>query len=61
MAETLNVPEARRQIMRWQQNLRFGKTEEERKLKAANLKVVDADESQGLKLFLRCLYANYCA
>jgi len=33
--------------MRWQQNLRFGKSEEELKLKATNLKIVTDNEDQG--------------
>jgi hypothetical protein len=45
---TMNVAEARRQIMRWQQGLRFARTEEERQLKAANVKLLDADEKAGL-------------
>lgn len=43
----LDVQAAKKQIMRWLQNLRFARSEEELKLKAANIKVHDVDEAHG--------------
>ena len=48
----LDVQGAKRQVMRYMQGLRFARSEQELKYKAANLKVNDADEVHGKSVLL---------
>ena len=43
---TISVPNEK-QIMRWMQGLRFARSEEDQQVKAANIKIRDADETHG--------------
>ena len=51
MAEAITVDDTRRRIQRWQAGLRFAQTEDERKCKAACVKMYDADEQKGFITF----------
>lgn len=47
----ITVEDTRRQIQRWQASLRFAQTEEEKKLRAACLKMQDVDVQKGFISF----------